>query len=97
MDRGAGACPRMARPMKHTSYFAEQVLSKRPYLTLTDCAAVLAAPLRREIQDDGRIRHWARIIDTRDGKSRILRVVTLDDGETIHNAFYDRDFREDAP
>src|SRR5271156_1498610 len=28
-----------------------------------------------------------------DGKSRILRVVTLDDGETIHNAFFDRNFR----
>jgi hypothetical protein len=26
-------------------------------------------------------------------KSRILRVVTLDDGETIHNAFFDRNFR----
>jgi hypothetical protein len=26
---------------------------------------------------------------------RVLRVVTLDDGETIHNAFFDRRFRED--
>ena len=26
-------------------------------------------------------------------KSRMLRVVTLDDGETVHNAFFDRDFR----
>ncbi|MCX7381726.1 MAG: hypothetical protein NT133_10005 [Alphaproteobacteria bacterium] len=83
--------------MKHTRYFAEQVLRKRPCLGFTECVAVLAALIRREAQDDGRIRHWARIIDTRDGKSRILRVVTLDDGETSHNAFYDRDFREDAP
>jgi len=29
------------------------------------------------------------------GKSYILRVVTLEDGETVHNAFFDRDYRED--
>lgn len=28
---------------------------------------------------------------------RILRVVTLNDGETIHNAFFDRRFRKDQP
>ena len=27
--------------------------------------------------------------------SRFLRVVTLADGETIHNAFFDRRFRKD--
>jgi hypothetical protein len=32
------------------------------------------------------------ISDTPDGKPRMLRVVTLADGETIHNAFFDRDF-----
>jgi len=26
---------------------------------------------------------------------RYLRVVTLEDGETVHNAFPDRDFREE--
>jgi len=46
------------------------------------------------VQDDGRVRHWRQVIDSRDGKPRILRVVTLDDGETIHNAFFDRDFAE---
>jgi hypothetical protein len=34
------------------------------------------------------------VVDARDGKTRALRVVTLDDGEMIHNAFFDRDFRE---
>ena len=28
---------------------------------------------------------------------RILRVVTFDDGETLHNAFYDRDVQEQVP
>ncbi len=40
-------------------------------------------------QPDGRIRYWARIPELND---RILRVVTLEDGETVLNAFPDRDF-----
>lgn len=81
--------------MKCTRYFQEQVLRKRPYISAADCRSVVAWPLRRLVQPDGRIRVWGRVIDSRDGSSRILRVVTLDDGETIHNAFYDRDFREE--
>ena len=78
--------------MKATRYFEEQVLRKRPYLQRHWCQAVVAAPIRREPQADGRIRFWGEAVDARDGRTRILRVVTLDDGETIHNAFFDRDF-----
>jgi hypothetical protein len=81
--------------MKSTRYFEEQVLRKRPYIERAWCRAVVAAPLRREVQQDGRIRCWGTVVDTRDGKDRILRLVTLEDGETIHNAFFDRDFRRD--
>jgi hypothetical protein len=73
------------------------VLRKRPYLSEELCAGVLAAPLRRLIQPDGRIRCWGRISDPRDGRERVLRVITLEDGETLHNAFFDRGFREDKP
>ena len=83
--------------MKMTRYFEEQVLRKRPYLDLDQCAGVIATPLRRTVQNDGRIRRWGRVVDARDGKTRALRVVTLDDGETIHNAFFDRDFVEAEP
>jgi hypothetical protein len=83
--------------MKTTRYSGEQVLRKRPYINPYQCAEVIARPLRRLIQDDGRIRHWGRVVDGRDGTTRVLRVVTLDDGETIHNAFFDRDFRENGP
>jgi hypothetical protein len=40
--------------------------------------------------DWGRIRHWLYISEL----GKYLLVVTLDDGETIHNAFPDRNFKE---
>ncbi len=81
--------------VKKTQYFAEQVLRKRPYIDTAWFAPILAAPLKREIQPDGRIRLWGKVLDARDGKMRYLRLVMLEDGETIHNAFLDRDFSED--
>ncbi len=44
------------------------------------------------VQVDGRVRYWG-IVDGLGG--RVLRVVTLEDGETVHNAFPDRNFRVD--
>jgi hypothetical protein len=78
--------------MKTTPYFNEQVLRKRPYLTLELCEAVVAAPVAKHVQPDGRVRHWRVVADPRDGAPRALRVVVLEDGETIHNAFFDRNF-----
>jgi hypothetical protein len=80
--------------MKSTRYFVEQVLRKRPYLPTKQFDRVLATPARRSIQPDGRVRHWGWVIDPRDGQERVLRIVTLDDGETVHNAFFDRGYRE---
>lgn len=78
--------------MKTTRYFEEQVLRKRPHIRREWCMATLADPLRREAQADGRYRLWFEVRDTPDGKSRMLRVIVLEDGETVHNAFFDRDF-----
>ena len=78
--------------MKTTRYFEEQVLRKRPYIRRAWCASVLANPVRREVQPDGRVRYWGFIPELGD---RALRVVTLDDGETVHNAFADRSFRRE--
>jgi len=46
--------------------------------------------MKEVIQEDGRIRRWAPIPDM-DGK--YLRVILLPDGETVHNAFFDRSFK----
>jgi len=52
---------------------------------------VIENPEAEEIQTDGRIRRWARISEFED---RALRVILLEDGETVHNAFFDRDYKE---
>lgn len=76
--------------MKITPHF-EDVLRKRPYIRIEWCERIVANPMRVETQDDGHIRHWGRVAE--DG-NRIYRVVTLSDGETIHTAFPDRNFKE---
>jgi hypothetical protein len=83
--------------MKTTRYFDEQVIRKRPYIKRDWCEAALLNPIRRQVQEDGRARHWIIVAETDDGRPRALRVVVLEDGETIHNAFFDRDFSEDSP
>jgi hypothetical protein len=51
----------------------------------------IAAPLREQIQTDGRFRRWARIPEF---ENRALRVILLPDAKTVHNAFFDRDFTD---
>ncbi|HEY8692856.1 MAG TPA: hypothetical protein VIR57_08960 [Chloroflexota bacterium] len=75
--------------MNSTRYFQEQVLRKRPYISLEMCERVVASPDWRDAQTDGRIRYWSF---PRELEGRSLRVVTLEDGVTIHNAFPDRRF-----
>jgi hypothetical protein len=76
--------------MKTTRYFENEVLRKRTYITRELCERIVREPVRKEIQADGRIRHWGFV---RELGGRALRVITLEDGETIHNAFLDRDFK----
>jgi hypothetical protein len=42
-----------------------------------------------EVQSDGRIRKWEKIPE----EGKFLRVILLPDGETVHNAFFDRSFK----
>ena len=75
--------------MQTTDYFRDEVMSKRPYIKTEWIERALAQPVKREVQpEDGRIRHWVWIEEL----GRFLRVVTLEDGVTVHNAFPDRRF-----
>ncbi len=77
--------------MKFTEYF--RALRSRPDRAIIRdewIQRVIDQPMQELIQADGRIRRWAAI-DEMDG--RYLRVVLLADGETVHNAFFDRRFK----
>lgn len=77
--------------MRFTRYFDEmRSRPDRASIQLEWIRRVVEAPEAERIQADGRIRRWARI-DEADGK--YLRVILLADGETIHNAFFDRTFK----
>jgi len=76
--------------MKTTRYFREQVLRKRAYIKIEWCERILAEPVARAVQPDGRVRFWGIVPEF---GNRALRIVTLADGETVHNAFPDRDFK----
>jgi hypothetical protein len=75
---------------RFTDYFENEVLHKRPYLKKEWCIRVIENPVKTELQEHNRYRFWAAIEEL-DG--RILRVVTLEDKITIHNAFPDRGFK----
>ena len=76
--------------MKTTEYF--QHVRKRPdRATIRDeWISHVEHAEKTEVQSDGRIRKWARIAE----KGKFLRVILLEDGQTIHNAFFDRSFKE---
>ena len=76
--------------MKCTQYF--EVMRQRQDRSDIELAWIqqtIEHPVKEVIQQDGRIRRWARI-DEANGK--YLRVILLADVETVHNAFFDRNF-----
>ena len=73
-----------------TPYFENEVLRKRPYLKRDWCFRVIENPIKVEKQENNRYRFWGTIEEL---EHRILRVVTLEDKKTIHNAFPDRSFK----
>ena len=76
--------------MKTTRYFeATRQRADRATIELRWIASVVDGSEVQRLQSDGRIRRWGRIAEC---EGRWLRVVLLPDGETIHNAFFDRSF-----
>jgi hypothetical protein len=76
--------------VKFTKYF--ESMKQRPDRALIRIEWIRLAvdhPIKETRQADGRIRRWAQIAEL-DGK--YLRVILLSDGETVHNAFFDRSF-----
>ena len=75
--------------MKTTHYFKISVMARRPYLKVEWIEYVFNNPVHTEVQANGRIRRWAFISEM----GKYLRIITEPDGETVHNAFFDRSFK----
>ncbi len=75
--------------MKCTQYFLytrnrpDRIIIKDEWIEET-----ILNPCKTIVQSDGRIRKWIKIND------KYLRVILLEDGETVHNAFFDRNYKE---
>jgi len=77
--------------MKVTDYF--KYVSRRPdrrKIKREWIQRVVDHPEKRHIQNDGRWRLWGKVPEA---EGRYLRVILLEDGETVHNAFFDRRFK----
>ena len=76
--------------MKFTQYFlATQLRDDIKNIKQEWIEFVFNNFVKQEIQADGRIKRWAFIEDV----NKYLRIIILDDNETIHNAFFDRNFK----
>jgi len=76
--------------VKFTEYFETiRLRPDRAMIRVEWIEYTVQHPVREMIQADGRIRRWAAIPEM---GGRYLRVVLLADGETVHNAFFDRSF-----
>ena len=77
--------------MKVTTYFelfrnrSDRAIIKDEWIERT-----ISFPDAEMVQEDGRIRRWAKVEEMGD---RYLRVILLADGITVHNAFFDRRYK----
>ena len=77
--------------VKTTAYF--EAIRRRPDRAIIHdewIQRAVESPIREVVQADGRIRRWSAVPEAGD---TFLRVVLLSDGETVHNAFFDRGFK----
>lgn len=79
--------------MKTTQYFEyTRLRPDRAGIKKEWIVGAIQDPVEEEIQSDGRIRRWTWVKE----ESKFLRVILLPDGETVHNAFFDRRFQRRA-
>jgi len=77
--------------MKLTNYFLHtRQRPDRKDIKMEWIEQVYKFPEHEQTQADGRKRKWGYIKEM----EKYLRVVVLEDGETVHNAFFDRDFKK---
>lgn len=76
--------------MKFTEYFNfTRLRSDRAYIKMEWIEPAFNKPDFEETQTDRRIRKWVYINEV----NKYLRIVVLDDNQSIHNAFLDRSYK----
>jgi hypothetical protein len=76
--------------VKTTAYFdAIRLRQDRRIIENVWIERAIRAPLRENLQIDGRIRRWVQVPEM---ENRYLRVILLADAETVDNGFFDRRF-----
>ncbi len=76
--------------MRFTQYFLfVRQRADRAKIKMEWIEDAIREPEHMVVQSDGRIRKWKWIEE----ENKALRVVLLPDGQTIHNAFFDRTFK----
>ena len=75
--------------MKFTSHFINDVKPKRPYLDDQLLSVIIVNPIKKEIQDDNKI----KLCGYSSKHNKYVRIILLEDGITIHTAFFDRNFK----
>ncbi|MFZ4403959.1 MAG: hypothetical protein ACOYOK_07640 [Pseudobdellovibrionaceae bacterium] len=79
------------KQLKMTDYFKNSILRKRPeFLDREDDIILwIDHPSHIVTQSDGRKKYYARDLQ----ECKWVRIILLEDGKTIHNIFYDRNFK----
>ena len=77
--------------MKFTNYFLHtRQRPDRQKIKMEWIEHVFRFPEHEQTQTDGRQRKWGYIKEV----DKYLRIVVLEDGKTVNNAFFDRDFKK---
>jgi hypothetical protein len=77
--------------VKVTAYFeAIRKRADRAVIREEWIERAIRQPIREYVQADGRIRRWTQVTEM---EGRYLRIILLPDGETVHNAFFDRGYK----
>lgn len=76
--------------MKFTQYFLfTRTRPDRASIKIEWIQQTIDNPICTKVQSDGKIRKWGKIKEV----NKYLRVILLEDGKTVHNVFFDRDFK----
>jgi hypothetical protein len=78
--------------MQGTRYFDfRRTMPDRAQIRDAWIEAIVQQPIKKEYQKDGRIKIWGKVPEA---GGKYLRIILLEDGKTVHNAFFDRNFKE---